>query len=306
MEVIGVAGRRGCNKVYKVTCTECSKDTELFPDGHFISTKADLKRRRKPCGCSTIKWETWQHLIIIKRAVSGRFKVHSFSEEHHGHKTKVKLECLECGYLWDANSNDVIHKLSGCPKCKYRIHAINRKTPENVAFKNCSAICDAHGYTMMSFPSGYNNQNSKFEYMCPKHGVQLATYDNFVNGGTRCPLCAETGYRPDRPGSIYVVEWTNVNGSFIKFGITNRSVPDRLSDQIRVTKYKPNLIWWAYFEDGNIPKQLEKSIKQSGIELGVVIKKDFPDGYTETTQPFNMSKIEELILHKLTTLEKNQ
>lgn len=69
LEVIGVAGKQGSNATFKVTCTECSKDTELFPDGYFVSTKCDLIRGRKPCGCSkTPKWNGWQFLILAKRA----------------------------------------------------------------------------------------------------------------------------------------------------------------------------------------------------------------------------------------------
>lgn len=52
LEVIGVAGKQGYKTLYKVTCTECSKDPELFPDGYFVSLKDNLIRGKLPCGCS--------------------------------------------------------------------------------------------------------------------------------------------------------------------------------------------------------------------------------------------------------------
>ena len=39
LEVIGIIGKQGTNTVYKVTCTECCKDKELFPSGYFVATK---------------------------------------------------------------------------------------------------------------------------------------------------------------------------------------------------------------------------------------------------------------------------
>ena len=43
LEVIGIAGKQGRITTFKVTCTECSKDPELFPDGYFVSLKGDFE-----------------------------------------------------------------------------------------------------------------------------------------------------------------------------------------------------------------------------------------------------------------------
>lgn len=39
LEVVGIAAKQGRTTTFKVTCTECSKDKELFPEGYFVSTK---------------------------------------------------------------------------------------------------------------------------------------------------------------------------------------------------------------------------------------------------------------------------
>ena len=87
LEVIGIDGKQGHITTLKVTCIECSKDPELFPLGYFVSTKGNLVRGQKPCGCSMYKWEDWQYLILACRAGEGHFIVHGFAEEF---KNKIK------------------------------------------------------------------------------------------------------------------------------------------------------------------------------------------------------------------------
>ena len=36
LEVVGIHGKQGRAITFKVICTECSKDPELFPDGYFV------------------------------------------------------------------------------------------------------------------------------------------------------------------------------------------------------------------------------------------------------------------------------
>lgn len=107
LEVRDVCGKNKHNQtLYKVTCTECSKDKELFPDGYFVSTKGNLVRGRKPCGCSLYKWEDWQYLTLARRAGEKKgFIVHGFSEEFQGYQTKLNLECLKDEYKWIASTH---------------------------------------------------------------------------------------------------------------------------------------------------------------------------------------------------------
>ena len=152
LEVIGIAGRTGkYNNValFKVTCTECSKDKELFPDGYFVSTKSNLKTGRKPCGCSdSPKWKDWQYLILARRAGEKKdFIIHGF-KEFKGAYTKLDLECLKDGHKWTAIIHSVINKGSGCPKCRDILLSNQRKIPEETALQKCIDICKE----MASFP----------------------------------------------------------------------------------------------------------------------------------------------------------
>ena len=222
LEVIGIAGKRGTNTLFKVTCTECSKDKELFPTGYFVSMKGDLARRRKPCGCSMYKWEDWQYLILASRAGKDRFIVHGFAEPFKNVYTKLNLECLKDGYKWVASIHRVINGGNGCPKC-----AGTLKLSEQEALQKCIDICKEMDYDVVGFVDGYKNAKSRFEYNCNVHGKQNVEYNNFVNNGTRCGGCYKDrqkelgnlyGYYPERKDEQDFLYILNFNNKFIKVG----------------------------------------------------------------------------------------
>lgn len=260
LEVIGIHQEsvNGKSATFKVICTECSKDTELFPDGYFISTKGHLLEGKKPCGCSSMtKWKDWQYLILARRSGEGRFIVHGFSEKFKGAHTKLNLECLKDGNKWTANINSITGG-KGCHKCFIE----NQKTPINIVIQKCISICKEMDYKFIGFPNGYKNSKSVFDYLCPKHGIQTIRYDSFVNGDRRCKYCNNSGYDHSKQGSFYIVKWTNGYKSFIKFGITNRDIISRIEEQIRGTEYTPEILWTTTFNDGKLPLEMENTIKK--------------------------------------------
>lgn len=234
LEVIGIAGKDKWEvSLFKVTCIECSKDKELFPDGYFISRKGNLVNGQKPCGCSKrLKWEYWQFLILARRAGEKKgFIVHGFAEPFKNAHTKLNLECLKDGHKWTASINDIINNGSGCPKCKYELHKEQLKTPEDVALQKCIDICKEMDYDVIGFADGYKNNRSRFEYVCKIHGEREVSYDKFVNGGRRCGGCARdenirrlredgngNGYYPERKDETDFLYILNFNNQFIKVG----------------------------------------------------------------------------------------
>ena len=225
LEVVGIAGKQGRITTFKVTCAECSKDKELFPDDYFVSTKGNLKKERKPCGCSNKpEWFDWQYLILASRAGEKKgFIVLGFAEEFHGNTTKLNLECLKDGHKWSASINNVINNNSGCPECFG-----NAKPTEQEALQKCSDICKEMDYNVIGFVSGYKGAlKTRFEYICKIHGKQNVSYHKFVNSGTRCGGCAKdkqkelgngNGYYPERRDEIDYLYILNFNGKFIKVG----------------------------------------------------------------------------------------
>lgn len=248
LEVIGIAGKdiRGAS-LFKVTCTECSKDHELFPDGYFVSPKGSLIKGQKPCGCSKKpNWKDWQYLILARRAGEKKnFVVHGFAEEFNGYKTKLNIECLKDGHKWTASTYSVINKDRGCPKCA----GVYRPT-EQEALQKCIDICKEMEYTVVGFVDGYKNCYSRFEYICKIHGKQEVCYNDFVNGGTRCGGCWKerqlellrdgrngNGYYPERKDETDFLYILNFDGKFIKVG-RSFDVDERVKNLRTLSKIK--------------------------------------------------------------------
>ena len=226
LKVVGIVGKQGTKVLYKVICTECSKDPELFPDGYFVSTKGNLVNGSKPCGCSKYKWEDWQFLILARRAAKDRFIVHGFAEKFNGQHTKLNLECLKDGHKWAASIHNIINVGTGCPKCSG-----NAKPTEQEVLQKCIDICKEMDYNVAGFVDGYKNAYSRFEYICKTHGKQNVSYNNFVNHGTRCGGCAKdetirrlredgngNGYYPERKDETDFLYVLDFNSKFIKVG----------------------------------------------------------------------------------------
>lgn len=235
LEVIGIAGKQGRATTFKVTCTECSKDPELFPDGYFVSQKGNLVNCQKPCGCSTYKWEDWQFLILAHRAGEKKgFIVHSFTEEFKNQNTKLSLECLKDGHKWTASISNIINKGMGCPKCS----GVYRPT-EQEALQKCIDICKEMDYDVVGFDGGYKGvHKTRFEYVCKIHGKQNVSYGNFVNTGSRCKGCWKdkqkdlgngNGYYPERKDETDFLYILDFDGKFVKVGRSfdiERRVPE--------------------------------------------------------------------------------
>ena len=305
LEVVGIIGKtKSSNATFKVTCTECSKDPELFPDGHFVSTKGNLVDGLKPCGCGrNPRWSDWQFLILARRAGEKKgFIVHGFAEEFKNAYTKLNLECLKDGYKWTANIDSIINVGRGCAKCSKKY-----KPTEQEALQRCIDICKEMDYYAIGFVGGYKGAlKTRLEYNCKIHGKQNVCYNAFVNNGTRCIGCTINGYSTNKQGTFYVYQWTKDNHSFIKFGITNQKELARIKQQKRETSYNYKKVWSATFEDGSIPLYIENFIKNSGIEIGVISKEEFQDGFTETTIISSLVALENLITDALCILTKKK
>lgn len=272
LEVIGVAGKQGSNATFKVTCTECSKDTELFPDGYFVSTKCDLIRGRKPCGCSkTPKWKGWQFLILAKRAAKDRFIVHGFAEEFKNAYTKLDLECLKDGYRWTASIHMVINGGNGCPKC-----AGTLKLSEQEALQKCIDACKEMDYDAIGFVGGYKNAKSRFEYNCKIHGKQNVSYNSFVNNGTRCGGCAKdlgngNGYYPERKDETDFLYVLNFDNKFIKVG-RSFDVDERLKGLRTASKvpkkkiYKLRIFTATHQEIYDLEQELHNELRERNFQ----------------------------------------
>jgi hypothetical protein len=231
LEVIGIAGKVSGKSVFKVTCSVCAKDPELFPDGYFLAYKSGLDNGSKPCGCSkAYKWSKNQYLIRAARSAQSKnlkiIKIHD-NDNLKGKKARLDMECLICGYTYNTSFDTLINSPAGCKECWNQKKKIIHRTPSKEVIQKVLARCNDKGYSFVGFPNKYLNNRSKLLYLCPTHGVKSCSVANFCfKDGRGCPDCAADnkalstntyGYyekRKDEKDYFYVIKI----GKYVKIG----------------------------------------------------------------------------------------
>lgn len=133
------------------------------------------------------------------------------------------------------------------------------------------------------------------DVQCFCGNIMTQSIHYFLNGNRQhCGCINKGGFDDSSTGSLYVVEWRGLGTNFIKVGITNREVMDRVSDQRSVTIYNPKILFTRKFNWGYNARNLESIVfKTLKKYRGVVSKEVFPDGYTET---FSMDKLDKIMI----------
>lgn len=122
LRVVGWKGKvtMGGNMVksYLVECKICARDTELFPNPIFTTTKDDFISGVYPCGCGKIpKWDERQwHVRCQREALRQGYKFLGFEGKFLGNKTKLSLVCPQHG-SWKTTVASNFFSGNSCPEC---------------------------------------------------------------------------------------------------------------------------------------------------------------------------------------------
>jgi len=102
--------------MYKVTCSECNKDKELFGD-YFTSTKCKLSQGGVPCGCSSNpRYTREQYITKIVRVCNEKGYTFLGFSEWNAIRTKLSISCEEHG-VWSSTVISAFLGGAGCPSC---------------------------------------------------------------------------------------------------------------------------------------------------------------------------------------------
>lgn len=96
-------------------------------------------------------------------------------------KTKIKLKCKKCGYVWQTTAGPVVYQESGCAKCKRKV----KYTASDFIIRAREVHGDKYDYSKVE----YVNINTKVCIICPTHGEFWQTPSNHLNG-SGCRKCA--------------------------------------------------------------------------------------------------------------------
>ena len=188
--------------------------------------------------------------------------------------------CSACGYSW---RTAIAHRTSGqsCPSC---IGKIPSKT-NNLSLGHPELVEEWSSLNAKSPEKFLKRSNKKVIWVCKKCKKTWSASINSRTGlKSGCPHCAQSGYRPSKPGWLYVQEITYPSIAFIKFGITNRDPIKRLKQQAKSSKLRHRLVVQFSFADGVRPLTLERMIKdhfKQHINVAAAHGLKF-DGSTET------------------------
>jgi len=198
---------------------------------------------------------------------------------------KVSWKCV-LGHKWKAKIND--RKKRGCPYCG------NQKVLagfNDLATTNPELAAQADGWDPTTV---IEHSNKKYPWKCVLGHRWKSTADNRANG-YGCPTCAVTGFDPNKPGWLYLID--HDGHEMFQIGITNKP-DDRLGD------HKGR--GWEVIElrgpmDGHLTRQLETSCLRAIGKRGAIrghkagIKKF--DGYSEawTKASLKVSSIKQIL-----------
>lgn len=286
LQVVGWSGKSGGNKYYILKCSTCSQDIELFGGGYFKSRKSNLVKGTVPCGCSKIpKWSQEQFSILCSRKANELgYTFLGFAGEWKGCYTKIKMSCIKHGEWSSGSINCLIYKVAGCPGC--RIDIITK--PDDVMIQSFNESKAFHPDTKFWRSERVDSRGATayWHVSCPECGeIGEATSGGLQKGNRPC-ACS-----PQRQQECYI-NWLidfQDNAVVIKFGIANNS-KHRILSQDRQSLYKLRQYQVYSFPSVQQCKQAERECKKE-LETGVVLKRDMPDGWTETTWSYNIGKV---------------
>jgi hypothetical protein len=291
IEVVGWSGRnKAGNKFYILKCNKCSKDSELFGEGYFRSLKGSLVKGRVPCGCSKRpQWTKEQFAVLCSRkATELGHTFLGFVGEWKGARTKIKMLCEKHGE-WSSGSIDtLINAGRGCPGCKAEAVGVRSTKPDDVMIASFFASGSFHPDTKFWRGDRLDGRGWKaYWYMsCPECGEQGESQSDNLQQG--CRPCACNIHRQQECYINWLIDDHN-NAVAIKFGIANNS-KQRIKQQDSKSAYTLKQHSIYVFPSVEQCKKAERECKKE-LETGVVLKRDMPDGYSETTWAYNIGRV---------------
>jgi len=271
-------------KMYVVKCTTCSKDPELFQDGLFTTRKESLKSGWFPCGCSPRhRWTKNQYKVLCSRkAQELGYTFLGFAGEWVGNDTRISLSCSKHG-IWDSCYIKHLRRGTGCPSCA----AMNDDDSMINSFLSTGQFAPETIFTRSERVTKQGNR-VYWRVQCPKCGeIGESTGHNLQKGSKPCACSRQ------RQKECYINIISNgVIDTAIKFGIA-RDSKQRSKAQNSKSVYDIRQHSTYAFTTTNLCKKAERECKKE-LECGIVLKRDMPDGFTETTWLYNLEKIVEI------------
>ncbi|AUR84687.1 hypothetical protein NVP1063O_020 [Vibrio phage 1.063.O._10N.261.45.C7] len=273
VKLLGLEDFKGCRTKLILKCNVCSFTYSTVRYMDFERSKGCTKCTNKR---KSLELKDNLSSFVEKSRIRHGNLFNYDDVEYVDSKTPVSIFCINCNeHFNQAPSNHLNGQ--GCRCCANIKLRLMRLTPFSDFLQRAEKVHKGlYSYSGESF----KGIRELVEITCQVHGkFSQLSYSHLRGSG--CPLCATSGFDRNKPANLYVVVWSNGMDNFIKVGITNNKVEDRVKMQSIYTKYTPEKITSVPNKDGRLIYNLESEIKKK-FPSGYMRKEDFPDGYTET------------------------
>lgn len=221
--------------------------------------------------------------VFLERAISTHGDKYSYDKvDYISSSKKVVITCKEHGDFKQTPKGHWSGR--GCPVCRY-ISSSEKLTKSTEDFINDANKVHGDKYSYENV--NYLGSTVEVEILCKNHGVFHQKPSIHLNG-FGCGKCSTRGYNGKNGGSFYIID---LNGEFIKYGITSKDVSKRKCQQESGSRFIHDILYDFFFEDGEIPKLIEREVKRT-IERSGLTKEDLEDGYTETV---DINRLEDIL-----------
>jgi hypothetical protein len=245
------------------------------------------------CVCSNNpKWSKKQYVVLCKRKAKELGHTFlGFEGEWKGQKTKIKILCEKHGDWSSGIINTLINMGRGCPVCRDEGIGVRSTKPDDVMIASFFASGAFHPDTKFWRSERKSSEGRKvYWYMsCPECGEQGESLSSNLQLGQR--PCACNNQRQQECYINWLIDDHNMAVA-IKFGIA-RDSKQRIKSQDRQSAYTLKQHSVYQFPDVASCKKAERECKKE-LETGVVLKRDMPDGYSETTWAYNIGKVKDI------------
>jgi len=117
-----------------------------------------------------------------------------------------------------------------------------------------------------------------------REGHEVVSKLGILMNGSGCRHCAKGSFKTKQPATFYIVRWYGFCESYLKYGITNLTVMDRVKEQSSKASLDYEILYEFHNKDGQLILDVENSVKSLYGREGVCPKRWLPSGYTETVE----------------------
>lgn len=161
-------------------------------------------------------------------------------ESYINSKTPITHTC-SLGHEWKAAPSNILAGW-GCPKCSGK----HQYTSEE--YKDKSPFKVLEDYVRSDYP---------ILHECAEGHQWKVRPSDIINHNRGCPVCAKSGFNPDKPAMIYYIKIQHENLTYYKIGITNLTIAKRFEKD--KTK-KITTIYTELYDNGSEARIVEKEL----------------------------------------------